>query len=61
MQIDEAGSHYQPPGVEDLVGLARIDAADSGDAAVANRDVTDEARRAQAVYHRPALDYPIEY
>src|SRR5262249_6513837 len=56
VQVDESGCDDLPRRVDDLLGVARVDAADLCDPASCDRDVGLEARRPQTVDDGPALD-----
>ena len=61
VQVDEAGRHDEPLGIEDARPLLVVDAPDRGDQPVLDADVGAEARRAQPVDHGAAADDGVEH
>ena len=60
MKADKPGRHDQPLGVDHVLGLVCVVAADAGDLAVLDRDVAAESGRPQAVDDRAAGDEGVE-
>ena len=62
VQVDEAGDHVQPAGIDDLAGAGGVNlAADGGDDTVLDADVAAESRCPLTVEDGSALDDGIEF
>ena len=59
MQVDEARRHDQTAGIDDIIGVARRDLADLGNATVLDADVATKPRQPASIDDHAAADHAI--